>query len=191
MQLLKERILRDGRALNEDVLLVDAFLNHQVDPALMQAIGEEFARRFKSVGITRVITIEASGIAPALMTALALRVPLVVMKKNMSSILNEDLLKTEVYSFTKGAPYQLTMKRKYLEKGDRVLFIDDFLANGEAALGAARLIKLAGAQVSGIGAVICKAFQPGLKKLEDAGYRVETLARIRQMSASSIEFEDR
>ena len=191
MQLLKERILGDGRALNEEVLLVDAFLNHQVDPALMQAIGEEFARRFKSAGITRVITIEASGIAPALMTALALRVPLVVMKKNMSSILNEDLLKTEVYSFTKGAPYQLTMKRKYLEEGDRVLFIDDFLANGEAALGAARLIRLAGAQVSGIGAVICKAFQPGLKKLEDAGYRVETLARIRQMSASSIEFEDR
>lgn len=191
MQLLKERILGDGRALNEDVLLVDAFLNHQVDPALMQAIGEEFARRFKSAGITRVITIEASGIAPALLTALTLKVPLVVMKKNMSSILNEDLLKTEVYSFTKGAPYQLTMKRKYLEIGDRVLFIDDFLANGEAALGAARLIKLAGAQVSGIGAVICKAFQPGLKKLEDAGYRVETLARIRQMSASSIEFEDR
>ncbi|MBQ6594547.1 MAG: xanthine phosphoribosyltransferase [Clostridia bacterium] len=188
MKLLEERILRDGRALNGDILLVDSFLNHQVDAGLMRAIGDEFARLFADARITRVITIESSGIAPALTTAEKLNVPLVIMKKNMSSILQEDLLRTEVFSFTKGAPYQLTMKRRYLEPGDRVLFIDDFLANGEAALGAARLIRLAGAEIAGIGAVICKAFQPGLGKLREAGYRVEVLANITSMSDGGIVF---
>ena len=189
MKLLEERILRDGRAPNGDILLVDSFLNHQVDAGLMRAIGDEFARLFADARITRVITIESSGIAPALTTAEKLNVPLVIMKKNMSSILQEDLLRTEVFSFTKGAPYQLTMKRRYLEPGDRVLFIDDFLANGEAALGAARLIRLAGAEIAGIGAVICKAFQPGLEKLRSAGYRVEALAEVTRLAEGIIEME--
>ncbi len=189
MQLLKQKILAEGRALNEHVLLVDSFLNHQVDPELMMAVGEEFARRFADVGITRVVTIESSGIAPAVMTALKLNVPMVIMKKQMSSILNDDLLQTEVFSFTKNKSYMLTLKRQFVHPGDKVLVIDDFLANGEAAFGAARIVEAAGAEVVGIGAVIAKAFQPGMQKLREAGYRVEALAPVSKMAENLIEFE--
>ena len=188
MELLKQKILESGRALNEHVLLVDSFLNHQVDVPLMQEIGKEFAARFADAGITRVVTIEASGIAPAAMTALALNVPLVIMKKSVSSILKEGILQTEVFSFTKNTSYQLTLKSEFIKKNDRVLLIDDFLANGEAAFGASRLLNEAGAYVAGIGIVIAKAFQPGLKKLRAAGFRVEVLAPVIRMSENQIEF---
>ena len=189
MELLKNRILTDGRALNEQVLLVDSFLNHQVDPELMEQVGEEFAARFADAKIDRVVTIESSGIAPALMTALKLHVPMVIMKKQPSRILKEDTLQTEVFSFTKNAPYQLTLKPQFVHPGDRVLLIDDFLANGEAALGASSLLERAGAQVAGIGIVIAKTFQPGLKKLQEAGYRVEILAPVKRMAENLIEFD--
>ena len=188
MELLKQKILECGRALNEHVLLVDSFLNHQVDLPLMQEIGKEFAARFADAGITRVVTIEASGIAPAAMAALSLGVPLVIMKKSVSSILKDGILQTEVFSFTKNASYQLTLKSQFIEKGDRVLLIDDFLANGEAAFGASRLLNEAGAEVAGIGIVIAKAFQPGLKKLREAGFHVEVLAPVIRMSENRIEF---
>lgn len=189
MELLKQKILEEGRALNEHVLLVDSFLNHQVDAALMQAVGQEFAARFADAGVTRIVTIESSGIAPAAMTALAMGLPMVIMKKSMSSILQEDILQTEVFSFTKNAPYQLTLKRKFVHPGDRVLLIDDFLANGEAAFGGIRLLEKAGAEVAGVGAVIAKAFQPGMQKLREAGYRVEALAPVKRMAENLIEFE--
>lgn len=189
MELLKQKILAEGRALNEHVLLVDSFLNHQVDAELMQAIGREFARRFADAGVTRIVTIESSGIAPAAMTALEMSLPMVIMKKSMSSILQEDLLQTEVFSFTKNLSYQLTLKKRFIQPGDKVLVIDDFLANGEAAFGAARIIEKAGAQVVGIGAVIAKAFQPGMQKLRNAGYRVEALAPVSRMGENLIEFE--
>lgn len=189
MELLKKKILEEGRALNEHVLLVDSFLNHQVDPELMQAVGNEFAARYAGTGVTRVVTIESSGIAPATMTALAMKVPMVIMKKSMSSILQDGILQTEVFSFTKNAPYQLTLKRKFIQPGDKVLLIDDFLANGEAAFGAIRLLEQAGAEVVGIGAVIAKAFQPGMSKLRDAGYRVDALAPVSCMAENLIEFE--
>ena len=188
MRLLEERIKRDGRALNEHVLLVDSFLNHQVDAGLMREMGLEFARLFADAGITRIVTIEASGIAPAAMTALAMNLPMVIMKKSMSSLMQEEILQTEVFSFTKNAPYLLTLKKKYVHPGDRVLLIDDFLANGEAAFGASKLIEQAGATVAGIGVVICKAFQPGLRRLREAGYRVETLAAVARMAEDDIEF---
>lgn len=188
MQLLKQKILECGRALNEHVLLVDSFLNHQVDVKLMQEIGREFARRFKDAGITRIATIEASGIAPAAMAALEMDLPLVIMKKSASSILKEGVLQTEVFSFTKNSSYQLTLKQHFITPGDRVLLIDDFLANGEAALGGAKLLKDAGAEVAGIGIVIGKCFQPGLKKLRDAGFRVEVLAPVKKMAENIIEF---
>jgi len=188
MELLKQKILECGRALNEHVLLVDSFLNHQVDVKLMQEIGNEFARRFADAGITRVVTIEASGIAPAAMAAMALNVPLVIMKKSVSSILKDGILQTEVFSFTKNSSYQLTLKSEFVKKGDRVLLIDDFLANGEAALGASRLLNEAGADVTGIGIVIAKAFQPGLKKLRELGFRVEVLAPVIRMGENLIEF---
>ncbi|MBR2571984.1 MAG: xanthine phosphoribosyltransferase [Clostridia bacterium] len=188
MKLLEERILKDGVALNSDVLLVDSFLNHQVDMGLMQEIGREFARIFAGKGINKIATIESSGIAPAGQAALAMGVPLLVMKKSTSSILSEELLQTPVASFTKGSTYQLTTKRKYLSKGDSVLFIDDFLANGEAALGAARLIESAGATVAGIGIVIEKAFQPGRLRLIEAGYHPVSLAAVSHMETGIISF---
>lgn len=187
MKSLEQRILKDGRALNEDVLLVDSFLNHQIDPVLMADIGEQFARLAWDLKITRVVTIESSGIAPAQMTALALNVPLVVMKKSSSRIM-QDALTTEVFSFTKNSKYQLNVKQEYIKKGDRVLLIDDFLAMGEAALGASRLIEQAGAQVAGIGIVIEKSFQPGRGLLEEKGYRVFSLARVKEMSEGSVSF---
>ena len=189
MELLKQKILDCGRALDEHVLLVDSFLNHQVDVKLMQEVGREFARRFADAGITRIVTIESSGIAPAAMAALEMDLPLVILKKSKSSILKEGILQTEVFSFTKNAPYQLTLKPQFVHPGDRVLLIDDFLANGEAALGASSLLERAGAEVAGIGIVIAKTFQPGLKKLQEAGYRVEILAPVKRMAENLIEFE--
>lgn len=188
MDLLKNRILSDGRALNEHVLLVDSFLNHQVDPALMKAVGEEFARIFADAGITKVATIESSGIAPAVMTAITLGVPMVIMKKQLSSILKEGIIQTEVFSFTKNSSYNLTVKSEFIHDDDKVLVIDDFLANGEAAFGAIRLVEQCGAKVAGIGAVIAKAFQPGLKRLREAGYNTVALAPVKAMSENNIEF---
>ena len=189
MELLKQKILDCGRALDEHVLLVDSFLNNQVDVKLMQEVGREFARRFADAGITRIVTIESSGIEPAAMAALEMDLPLVILKKSKSSILKEGILQTEVFSFTKNAPYQLTLKPQFVHPGDRVLLIDDFLANGEAALGASSLLERAGAQVAGIGIVIAKTFQPGLKKLQEAGYRVEILAPVKRMAENLIEFD--
>ncbi|MDO4547034.1 MAG: xanthine phosphoribosyltransferase [Clostridia bacterium] len=190
MQLLKKRILTDGKTISSEVLLVDSFLNHQVDPQLMREIGEEFARIFKDAKATRVATIESSGISPALMTAMKLGIPMVVMKKSTSTILSEELIQTPVHSYTKGTNYQLTTKRRFIDPGDRVLIIDDFLANGEAALGATRLVQRAGAQVAGIGIVIEKAFQPGRKRLIDAGFKPVSLAAIARMDQDEIEFEE-
>ena len=178
MQMLKEAILGKGRAINQDVLLVDSFLNHQVDVPLMKAIGEEFAAHFRDHGCSRVVTIESSGIAPASFTALALGVPLVIMKKQTSRIMTGDLLQTTVRSFTTGTSYELTVKKEFLQPGEQVLFIDDFLASGAAAVGLTDIVAQAGCTVAGIGIVVEKTFQSGRKTLEDAGFRVESLARI-------------
>lgn len=188
MKLLEERILRDGVALNSDVLLVDSFLNNQVDTSLMGEVGRAFAEAARDLRIDRVVTIESSGIAPAQMAAIALGVPLVILKKSASRILKDDVLQTEVFSFTKNSAYQLTLRPKYVRKGERVLLIDDFLARGEAACGAARLIEAAGAQVAAIGIVIEKAFQPGRALLDGKGYRVISLARVSKMGEGNIEF---
>ena len=188
MELLKQKILSDGRALNEHVLLVDSFLNHQVDVKLMNEVGKEFARRFADAGITRVVTIESSGIAPAVMAAMAMDLPMVIMKKSVSSILKDGIIQREVFSFTKNAPYLLTLKRHFVAEGDRVLLIDDFLANGEAAFGGIALLEQAGASIAGVGAVIAKAFQPGIDRLRAAGYRVEALAPVKRMGNGFIEF---
>ena len=188
MKELEEMILREGRALNSDVLLVDSFLNNQVNAALMAGIGQTLAGAVREMGITRVVTIECSGIAPALMTALALNVPLVILKKSTSRILKDEILQTEVFSFTKSAAYQLTLKKRFVHPGDRVLLVDDFLAMGEAAQGAARLIEEAGAQVTAIGIVIEKTFQPGRGLLTEKGYKVISLARVAKMDENLIEF---
>lgn len=190
MQRLKEAILTKGKAINRDVLLVDSFLNHQVDVSLMQAVGEEFARYFAGKGFSRVLTVESSGIAPAAFTALYMGLPLVVLKKQTSRIMTGDLIQTTVRSFTKGTQYELTAKREFLTEGENVLLIDDFLASGEAAFGVLNLAKQAGVNVGGIGIVIEKAFQPGRKRLEEAGIDVYSLARVKAMSENAIELMD-
>lgn len=188
MELLKQRILENGKAIDEHVLLVDSFLNHQVDVDLMNQVGKEFARLFADCGITKVATIESSGIAPAAMAAMYLGVPMIIMKKSVSKILKDSILQTEVFSFTKNSKYNLTLKPQFINPGERVLLIDDFLANGEAGFGGVRLLEQAGAVVAGIGIVIAKAFQPGLKNLRDAGYNVKALAAVSHMEAGVIEF---
>ena len=188
MDLFKEKIKHEATALDENILKVDSFVNHQVDAELMKKIGDEFANYFKGKNVTKVVTIESSGIAPAIMTARSLNCDLVILKKKKPNTLNEEFLQTPVMSFTKGEKYNLTMSKKYIKEGERVLIIDDFLANGEAAGGAIRILKEAKAEIVGIGILIEKSFQPGRKKLEEMGMEVYSLARIKSMSEGKIEF---
>ena len=188
MKLLEDRILADGKAIDENILKVDSFINHTVDPVLMQQIGNEFARHFEGQGITKVVTIESSGIAPALTTALAMHVPMVILKKEPSKILNKELYQTVVTSFTKGTSYELTLAMNQIDENDHVLLVDDFLANGEAATGAIRLLRKTHATIAGIGILIEKSFQPGREKLQEQGVHVYSLTRISKMAKDFIEF---
>lgn len=188
MKELKNRILKDGRALSDEILKVDSFLNHQVDTNLMYNMGTYFKEYFKKHNITKIFTIESSGIAPAAMTALQMNLPMVILKKQSSKILNGDTYQTTVHSFTKNSDYELTLSKKYINENDNILIIDDFLANGEAAMGAARLVEEAGAKVGGIGIVIEKSFQPGPKLLREKGYDLYSLACIARLAKNEIEF---
>lgn len=188
MKLLKDRILKEGLALNEEVLKVDSFLNHAVDAELMYEMGKCFKEYFEDKGITKIFTIESSGIAPTVMTALQMNLPMVTLKKQTSKILSGEVYQTTVHSFTKGSNYELTLSKRFINEDDNILIIDDFLANGEAAQGAARLVEEAGAKVAGIGIVIEKSFQPGRGILEDKGYDVYSLARIKRLDKDVIEF---
>ena len=188
MKELEEKIKNDGSILSEDILKVDSFVNHQVDPELMLHIGQDFAEHFKGRGITKVVTIESSGIAPALMTAQQLGIPLVILKKQPSKILNDNLYQTQVTSYTKGTSYELTLSANYIGEKDHVLIIDDFLANGEAATGAIRLLRKAHATVAGVGILIEKSFQPGREKIKSQGFEVYSLARVSKMQKDYIEF---
>lgn len=188
VKLLEERIKKDGKALGKTVLKVDSFINHQVDSEFMVALEKISQSISKTAGITKVFTIESSGIAPALMTAKYLDVPMIILKKQTSKILNGKVYQTRVTSFTKGTSYELTLYQDYIDPSDKVLLIDDFLANGEAAMGASRLIKESGAELSGIGILIEKSFQKGRKRLEDAGYYVYSQARIGRLDKGVIEF---
>ena len=188
MKELEERIKKDGIAVNEDILKVDSFINHQVDPVLMEHIGEAFAEHFKDKVITKIATIESSGIAPALMTAKCMNLPLIILKKQPSKVLNDHLYQTEVSSFTKETSYELTLSSKFIGENDHILIIDDFLANGEAATGAIRLIRKAHATIAGVGVLIEKSFQPGHEKLVSQGLDVYPLVRIGHMTEGSIEF---
>ena len=188
MKTLEQRILDGGRALNENILLVDSFLNHQVDMPLMREIGKAFAEHFRPYHITRIVTVESSGIAPAGMTALELNVPLVICKKFAARVTNGQFYQTNVQSFTKNTQYELTASRKYLPEGERVLLIDDFLAMGEAAIGVSRIVQEAKCELAGIGIVIEKAFQPGRERLDKLGFEVFSLARIAEMSPEGIRF---
>ncbi len=188
MHTLEQKILTEGIVLSDQVLKVDAFLNHQIDPVLMQQIGQEFARLFKDAGITKIITIEASGIAPAVMAGLELGVPVIFARKYQSLTLKDDLYRSKVFSFTKQTESTIAISNKHISSSDKVLVIDDFLANGQAALGLADLIHQAQAEVVGIGIVIEKSFQPGRDILLEKGYRVESLARVKSLANGTVEF---
>ena len=188
MQILRDRIMKDGTVIGDGVLKVDNFLTHQVDPVLMQQIGDHFAEIFKDEKITKVVTIEASGIAPAVFTGLSMGVPAIFARKSKSLTMNEELLTAEVYSFTKQVTSHISISQKFLSKDDRVLIIDDFLANGQAALGLSELCHQAGATVVGIGIMIEKSFQDGRQLLIDEGYRVESLARVASLENNEVKF---
>jgi len=188
MRLLEEKIEKDGNVLSEHVLKVDSFLNHQIDPSLMNELGKEFAKRFANEGITKIVTIESSGIAPAIMAGLYMKIPVVFARKRKSLTLNEDLLTSTVHSFTKKETNQISISNTYLNENDCVLIIDDFLANGQAALGLIDLVQQSGAKLAGIGIVIEKSFQDGAKKLKEMGIRVESLARIASLSNGEVQF---
>ena len=185
MKALKERILRDGKCFEGGILKVDNFINHQMDPILMKSIAGEFVRRFASTNINKVMTIEASGIAPAIMVGYLLELPVVFAKKK-KPVTMENMLTTSVYSFTKDRSYDVCVSKDFLSKGDRVLFIDDFLANGNAAKGIIDLVEKAGAELSGMGFIIEKAFQHGGDYLRNAGIRVESLAIIESLDNCEI-----
>ncbi|MEH7459207.1 xanthine phosphoribosyltransferase [Bacillus pseudomycoides] len=188
MKVLQEKILNEGTVLSGDVLKVDAFLNHQIDPVLMQEIGKEFAQRFKEENITKIVTIESSGIAPAVMAALELGVKVIFARKRKSLTLQDNMYVAKVYSFTKQETNEISLSRNHIHENDRVLIIDDFLANGQAALGLMSLVEQAGASIAGIGIVIEKAFQDGGKKLRENGVRVESLAEIASLDNGTVTF---
>lgn len=187
MQLLKEAILKQGKILDGNVLKVDAFLNHQIDPQLTEQMAQTFYEHFRDKGITKVVTIESSGIAPAIMTALKLNVPMVFIKKTTPSTMLHPLSET-VHSFTKNKTVTICMDHEYISEEDHVLFIDDFLANGEAYRGVESLMKQAGATIGGVGIVIEKSFQQGHQYIVDSGVDFLALASIKRFENGEIEF---
>jgi xanthine phosphoribosyltransferase len=190
MKLLKDRILHDGKSLAGGILKVDNFINHQMDPVLMKSIAVEFVRRFADLPINKIITIEASGIAPAIMLGYLLELPVVFVKKAKPATM-ADMYVSQVHSFTKNRTYDICVSKEFLTPSDNVLFIDDFLANGNAAFGMLDLVKQSGASVLGMGFIIEKSFQEGGKRLRElSDLRIESLARIKSLEVNKVSFEE-
>jgi len=190
MDELKARILKEGKNLGGGILKVDGFINHQVDPQLMDLCGRELARRFRDIGATKVLTAEISGIAPALTTALHLGLPVVYARKSKPITMPDQVFLTLTPSHTKGRTVELIISPEYLAGGERVLIIDDFLASGATILGLVRLAQSAGAQIVGVGALVEKNFEGGRQALSHLGVPVESLACIRSMEGDQILFMD-
>jgi xanthine phosphoribosyltransferase len=190
MKELQDRILRDGKNLGNGILKVDGFVNHQVDPQLMDACGREFARRFRPAGATKILTAEISGIAPALTTAFHLKLPVVYARKHKPITMPDQVFLTLSPSHTKGRTVELIISPEYLAGGERVVIIDDFLASGATILGLVRLANAAGAQIVGIGALIEKSFEGGREALSHLGVPIESLVCIRSMDGDLITFAD-
>lgn len=189
MKVLKDRILKDGKCYPGGILKVDKFINHQMDPNLMKDIAVEFIRRFANTKVNKILTIEASGIAPAIMMGFLMNLPVVFAKKKKPSTM-DDMLCTKVTSFTKQRDYDVIISREYLTKDDHVLFIDDFLANGNAAKGIIDLCNQAGAELVGMGFIIEKAFQEGGQYLRSNGIHVESLAIIDSLDNCTIKIRE-
>lgn len=192
MQLLKDRIRKDGKIKNGNVLKVDSFLNHQMDIKLFEEIGKEFKRRFADVEVNKILTIEASGIGIACVVAQYFDVPVLFAKKNKTKNIAGEVYTSQVESFTHGRVYDIIVSKEFLGKGDKVLLIDDFLANGKALEGLAKLVEDSGAELVGAGVVIEKGFQPGGDNLRKQGIRLESLAIVDSMDEEkgTIVFRD-
>lgn len=189
MSYLQEKILKDGVVLDGNVLKVDSFLNHQIDPKVLKEVGKEFLEYFKEKEITKIMTIEASGIAPAILIASELDVPMLFAKKTEPSTLaKEGQFSTNVHSYTKNLTSRVLVSKEYLQEDDKVLIIDDFLANGEAALGLIDLVEQANAEVVGVGICVEKSFQPGRQKLEDKGVDIFSIVRIESLENNEVQF---
>lgn len=189
MELLKQRIIQDGKAIGASIVKVDNFLNHQMDINLFNEMGKEFKRRFADIEVTKILTVEASGIAIACIAAQYFNVPVVFAKKHEATNLDTNAYQAEVFSFTKNKQYTIRVARDYISSEDKVLIIDDFLANGKAATGLIDIVKQADAQVVGVGIVIEKGFQPGRELIEQQGVRLESLAIIESIDNGSITFK--
>lgn len=189
--LLKERIRRDGQVVGRDILKVDSFLNHQLDPELLKWIGGEFARRFGHLSVTRILTVEASGIACALMTGLELGVPVLFAKKLRTRTQGGDVYTAAVTSYTKGETVPVSVSRRFLQPSDRILIVDDFLAMGEATGSLIDLVSQSGASLVGVGIVVEKGFQPGGTRLREQGVNLHSLVVIDSLGPDGIQFRDR
>lgn len=189
MELLQRMIMEQGVVIDSEILKVDSFLNHRIDPELMNAIGQEFAGRFRDDGVSKILTLESSGIAPAVFTGFYLGVPVVFAKKGRSRNMDCGVFDASVHSFTKEKDYTICVSREYLDSNDTVLIIDDFLANGQAVIGMNDLVLSSGGRVAGVGIVIEKGFQDGGSLLRNMGFRVESLAIIDSMSKDKISFK--
>ncbi|RRD93494.1 xanthine phosphoribosyltransferase [Clostridiales bacterium COT073_COT-073] len=191
MKLLKERIREDAKIVSQEVVKVDSFINHQIDVDFLEQLAEEFYRRFKDKKITKILTIEASGIAIAILAAQYFKVPVVFAKKTVSRNLDKETYRSKVYSFTKQKEYDIQVSARYLNPEDHILILDDFLANGKAALGLVDIVEQSGAQISGLGFVIEKGFQEGGKALRKMGFQIESLAIIKEIKGQEIIFEEK
>ena len=188
MQALEQRILAEGRNLGQGILKVDSFVNHQVDPELMLACGQEFANLFKNTTPTKILTAEISGIAPALMTGLALHIPVVYARKTKPITMPDTVFLTTAPSHTKKHDVEIMASPEYLQSGERVLIIDDFLATGQTILALARIARAAGAEIVGVGALIEKTFEGGREVLKSLNVPIKSLALISDMRAGKITF---
>jgi len=188
LELLERRIREDAEVIGTDVLKVDMFLNHQIDVQLLGAIGKEFFRLYADADISKILTVEASGIGIACITAQFFSVPVVFAKKGCNRNIGTDLFTSEVFSFTKGTSSIIGVSRKYLNANDNILIIDDFLATGSALIGLIDIVRQSGAKLAGAGIVIEKGFQPGGRLIRESGVRVESLAVIKSMDGGSIIF---
>lgn len=191
MKSLKNKILSEGTVIGSEILKVDSFLNHQIDIKLFNEIGQEFKQRFANDEITKILTVEASGIGIACIVAQYFdNIPVVFAKKHEATNLDSDTYESEVFSFTKNKNYKIRTSIKYINKQDKILIIDDFLANGNAAMGLVEIVRQAGAKVAGVGIVIEKSFQNGRDRIIDAGIKVESLAIIKAIQNNKIVFKE-
>lgn len=188
MKLLEDKIRNEGTAIGSDILKVDMFLNHQIDPMLIDEMGKEFYRLFKDCGATKVVTVESSGISIAVAAARYFGIPALFAKKATHKNVGDDLYSAKCYSFTHGKEYNMNISKKYLSSNDKVLIIDDFMAGGNACNALIDIMNQAGAEVVGIGIAIEKGFQPGGKMFREKGYKVRSLAIVESMSDGNITF---